>query len=172
MTKRLLYQQVSLLNHLTSSDTIFGDARGVSRDMTLEGIDPALLRLEARFSHDKRIEKIIAVFPRTFEILGDNRTEVVREFAAACPPTSISRLDNARQFHDFLCDHWRRELPRLPHQPDVATFELVCARLRADDGDGPPDRNGTGRGIRRAPDVALLRCAYDIRPIFEDGSTA
>jgi hypothetical protein len=25
-------------------------------------------------------------------------------------------------------------------------------------------------GIRRHPDVALLRCAYDIRPIFEAGS--
>jgi hypothetical protein len=35
-----------------------------------------------------------------------------------------------------------------------------------------PGRGGPYPGIRRAPGVILLRCAYDIRPIFEENSAA
>jgi hypothetical protein len=70
MAKRLLHRQVSLLNYLTSGAAIFGDAREPPLDPALRGIDRALLRIEARFSHDKRVQKIVAVFARTFDLLG------------------------------------------------------------------------------------------------------
>jgi hypothetical protein len=75
-------------------------------------MDPRLLCLEARFSHEKRMAKIVTVFPKTFRLLGADRAAIVREaivreFVAACPPTDITRIENARQFHDFLCARWR-----------------------------------------------------------------
>ena len=112
MAKRLLDRQVSLLEYLTSRGAIFGDGRGRIRSITaLHGIDRGLLRLEARFSHEKRMEKIGAVFPRTFELLGGDQAPIVREFVEACPPIDIGRLENARQFYDFLCARWQRKPP-------------------------------------------------------------
>jgi hypothetical protein len=130
MAKRLLDRQVSLLHYLTSSGAIFGDQRNVQLDPALRGIDRALLRIEARFSHDKRMEKIVAVFPRTFALLGAGRETLVRDFVDACPPADISRLENARAFHAFLCGRWRHEPPTPPYLCDVAACELACASAR------------------------------------------
>jgi len=177
MTKRLLDRQASLLEYLTSGPAIFGGDENAGRAGDCEGIDSRLLHLEARFSHEKRMEKIVAVFPRTFEILGDRRPAVVQEFAEACPPTDISRLVNARQFHDFLSTRAKGD-SEPPHLPDVAACELACAKVRAaiDDqeaGTGMSKRSAKQqRGlIRRRPAVALLHCAYDVRLIFERGSS-
>jgi hypothetical protein len=62
MTKRLLDRQARLLEYLTSGDAIFDDGCGGPRDPILQGFDWALLHIEARFSHEKRMEKIAAVF--------------------------------------------------------------------------------------------------------------
>jgi hypothetical protein len=172
MANRLLDRQASLLGYLTSGDAIFGGPFDAPVDPALRGIDLGMLRLEARFSHEKRMKKIAAVFPRTFEILNDDLDAVVREFARACPPTEISRIVNARQFHDFMFSRWERVAPCPPHLPDVATFELACAHARA-----AADQVEQGTGviggapgrIRRHPGVVLVRCDYDIRSIFEGG---
>ena len=167
----LLDRQTRLLEYLTSGEAIFGHRGGSPRDPILQGFDRALLHIEARFSHEKRMEKIGAVFSTTFALLGDDRDAVVREFVHACPPVDISRLENARQFYGFLNSHWEDRPPTLPYLPDVATCELACALIRMD-ADSPVTaaKSSTRTGpseIRRKPGIALLRTRFDIRPIFE-----
>jgi len=173
MVKRLLDRQVSVVEYMTSGAAIFGD--GCDPFPALHGIDRRLLRLEAHFSHAKRMEKITAVFPRTFGLLGSGEAAIVRAFVDACPPTTISRLENARQFHRFLASCWMQSAPDPPYICDVAACELACADVDTDveDRGSPPGANASdalSRGVRRSPAVVLLRCAYDIRPIFEAGS--
>jgi hypothetical protein len=173
MAKPLLERQVSLIEHMTSGAAIFGGGGGSAPD--LEGIDRALLQIEAQFSYAKRMEKITAVLPRTFELLGSGRDAHVRAFVESCPPTTLSRLENACQFHRYLASCWTREAPDPPYIGDVAALEIACAKVDAD-----PERHSSDRmigadrvhrgDIRRSPQVNLLRCAYDIRPIFEAGS--
>jgi hypothetical protein len=173
MKKRLLDRQASLLEYLTSRAAIFGDIGGAPLDQDLCGIDSRLLNLEARFSHEKRMDKIVGVFPRTFEILGTKQGPIVQAFVAACPPAEIGRLANARQFHDFLSNRWQGGQPEPPYLPDVAACELACAEVRADveerseSNDG--EKNAVWRHIRRRPGIVLLHCSYDIRSIFEEG---
>ena len=170
MTKRLLDRQISLLEYLTSSAAIFGD-KPASVARALCGIDRDLLHMEARFSYEKRMDKITAVFPRPSDCLVVMKS-IVREFVDACPPTDIDRLVNARQFHEFLSALWRRQRPNPPYLRDVAACELACATVRATlDGEVPEVAGGQARapqpGIRRHFATILLRCDYDIRPIFE-----
>jgi len=173
MANRLLDRQARLLAYLTSATAIFGE-EGVAADPLL-GIDPALLHLEARFSHEKRMEKIGAAFPRTLRMLGANGAAVVRGFVEACPPRDISRLANARQFHEFLLARWQDEAPEPAHLPDVAACELACATVRVG-ADEAQEEGGICAappyGIRRHPGVVLLRCRHDVRPIFEQDSQA
>src|SRR6266852_4956450 len=173
MAKPLLERQVNLIEHMTSGAVIFGAEGDSAAD--LEGIDRALLRVEAQFSYAKRMEKITAVLPRTFELLGSSRDAYVRAFVESWPPTTLSRLENACQFHRYLVSCWRREAPDPPCICDVAAFEIACAKVDADPEHHSSDRTTSAdrvhRGsIRRCPNVILLRCAYDIRPIFETGS--
>ncbi len=173
MVTRLLNRQISLLEYLTSSGAIFGDEGDASLDQALQGIDRGLLRLEACHSHEKRMGKIIAVFPRTFQILGAGQAAIVREFVEVCPPIDISRLENARQFYDFLCARWRHEPLEQPYLRDVTSCEFACAKVRvgakARGLESAGDERAPRDGIRRHPDVILLHCAYNIRPIFESG---
>jgi hypothetical protein len=174
---RLLERQTALLSYLTSPAAIFGRRRGPA-DMRLAGLNRGRLHLEARFSHDKRMEKIQGALPRTFELLGPSLPRVVREFTTACPPDDIGRLHNARQFHDFLRRRWARRSSRRPYLADVAACELALAEaLRfAEEEVAPPAGAspspvrpvpvGGGR-IRRRPGVVLVRCRHDVRPIFE-----
>jgi hypothetical protein len=172
--KPLLHRQVKLLEYLTSGEAIFRVQRNLSP--ALQGIDPRLLHLEARFSHEKRMEKILAVFPKTFELLGTAREAAVRAFTDACPPHDISRLENARQFHGFLSAHWQRQPPIPPYLPDVMACEIAFAAGRVSEEQtsrGPEDSKGGRRGaMRRRLNVVLLRTAYDIRPMFDDSSKA
>jgi hypothetical protein len=174
-----LDRQHSLLAYLTSGEAIFGDQQQKPAEPSLQGIDPGLLHLEARFSHEKRMEKIAGVFARTLALLGNQRTEIEHAFADNCPPTAIGRLENARQFFDFLCDRWQQHTPDPEYLPDLARCELAFAQARsrnATNGDLDPDQpvHQTSRArpstVRRGRAVVLLRCAYDIRILFETGA--
>ncbi len=171
MSNVLLERQARLVEHLTSGAGIFGAARGIANEPALAGLDLGLLHLEARFSHHKRMQKITWVLGETINLLGDRRAAIVRDFADACPPMGISWLENARQFHDFLIEGWRREDPDPPHLPDVAAYELAYGIVRAGETPAPKisdDEPAALPGaIRRHPGAILLRCAYDIRPIVE-----
>jgi hypothetical protein len=171
MPDRLLDRQVRLLEHLTGAAAIFGADRGALLGGSLEGIDRGSLHLEARFSHEKRMAKIESVLSRTLDLLGSKRAQTIRDFVEACPPAGINRLENARQFHDFLSAHWVREAPDPAYLPDVASFELTYAAVRAGDGGAAAETGGVldapHGAIRRQRNVVVLRCAYDIRPIIE-----
>jgi hypothetical protein len=173
MANSLLDRQLSLVEYMTSGAAIFGDERQLSLIRALHGIDLGLLQAEARFAYAKRIEKIMSVLSKTFELLGSGQEAILREFVVDCPPMSISRLENARQFVAFLSA--RSTCADPPYLNDVAKCELACAEVDADlDGAeveaGPDDRVPPQGAIRRGPGVVLVRCAYDVRPIFEPGS--
>jgi hypothetical protein len=171
MTRRLLDRQVRLLEYLTSGDAIFRGNRRAPVDPALAGIDRGMLDLEARFSHEKRMEKIAAVFPVTFDLMGAGLDGIVRGFVDACPPRDISRIENARQFYDFLTARCKREPPAPRYLPDVAACELACAQVRVEPDAREPaiaPVDAMRAAIRRKPGVALLRTSYDIRAIFEN----
>jgi hypothetical protein len=171
MPDRLLDRQVRLLEHLTSGAAIFGADRDALPDGGLEGIDRGSLHLEARFSHEKRMAKIESVLSRTLDLLGGDRGQIIREFVEACPPASINRLENASRFHRFLLTRWAHEAPEPAYLPDVASFELTYAAVRARDTAAATEPGGgldaPQGAIRRHRNVAVLRCAHDIRPILE-----
>jgi hypothetical protein len=172
LAKRLLDRQVSLLAYLSSGAAIFGDEAEGPADPALAGFDRQLLQFEARFSHEKRMEKIAGVFARTLELLGDEQAEVIRAFAEHCPSVSIGRIENAGQFYGFLTGFWRFRSPRLPYLVDVAAYELAFAEARnsesaAVDAAAPQGAQPHSASIRRHPGVALQRCDYDVQPIFE-----
>lgn len=172
MADRLLDKQTSLLAFLTSGTGIFGDPRDdLSCHRTPFGIERGLLHLEARYSHEKRMAKIDWVLPRTLDLLGSDRARICRDFAEACPPVKIGRLENACQFHEFLLARWLDESPDPPYLPDLASFELAFATLRGGDtgkGDALQTASITPRGaIRRSRRAAFLRCTYDVRPLLE-----
>ena len=165
MAKPLLDRQVSLVTYLTSGAAIFGEDGATPGEQALEGFDLRLLQLEARFSHEKRMEKIAGVFSRTLELLG--QAQVVRTFAERCPSVSIGRIENARQFHTFLLGLWRFRPPALPYLPDVAACEMAFAEVRNwDASEGVGDRGGA-ESVRRHPGVVLQSCEHDVRPLFE-----
>jgi hypothetical protein len=168
MANRLLDRQASLLDHLGSDGAIFGEAGSTTADPALAGIDDELLRIEARFSYEKRMTKIQVLLPKTFDLLGRDLEAILREFNSACPPSGISSFENANRFHQFICARWQTQVPLLPHQPDVAAYELACAAFRRDERREPATLTGDAApgSVRRHPDVLLLRCAYDIQPLF------
>lgn len=177
MTKRLLDRQIRLIDYLTSSGAIFGDAEERPHPV-LRGIDRHLLGLEARFSFEKRMEKIAAVLSRTLDLLGPRRMSLTREFVETYPPTHIGRFENARQFCDFL-NARKRQPPLPPYLADVAACELAVAtaRLRAEEGSPAEQRSSMHgrmppRWIRRSPLAVLLRMSYDIRALFETAPEA
>jgi hypothetical protein len=173
MSNSLLGRQASLLEYLTSGDAIFGEG-----DLSLDafGFSRGLLHLEAKYSQQKRMEKIEAVLATTLDLLGTSREGIVRAFVQAYPPASIGRLDNARQFHAFLLARWQERAPEQPCLPDIAAFEIAHAAVQAKQ-DAPAQAVSVARPghIRRHSAVALLRCVYDIMPILEgrgDGITS
>lgn len=172
MTNLLLDRQRSLLDYLSGRAAIFGDRNELRIAPPLNGIDLRLLRLEARFSHEKRMEKIVAVLPKTFEVGGRNLAETVRAFAEACPPFDITRMANARQFYEFHCTQQERATLVPPYLCDVAACELARAEVMAlgDDGTRKAEcGNELPPGaFRRHPNAVLLRSAYDVRAIFEE----
>jgi hypothetical protein len=174
MSNRLLDRQIRLLEFLTSGAAIFDDRDGAALDRALGGIDCGLLRLEARFSFQKRKEKIAGVFPITFEMLEGHSDAIMRGFVVRYPPKDIGRLENARQFYDFLCGDGQRFVVLPSHFRDVAACELALAQVRAHDLTCNPKlgESASQSAIRRAPGAILLRCSYDVRPIFEGQSGA
>jgi hypothetical protein len=166
MSARLLDRQVELIEHLTSGAAIFDG--GASIGHAPPGIHRGLLHLEARFSHEKRMAKIKWALPLTLELLGHQREQTIRDFVEACPPASISRLENARQFHDFLSMRWTIQEPEPPCLLDVAACELAYASVHANP--MPPFEplpDPARRGVRRRRNVILVRCRHDVRAILE-----
>lgn len=170
MTKRLLDRQASLLDYLSSAAAMFGDRADAPADPALHAFDRGVLRLQARFICNKRIEKIVTVFPRTLQIMGPGQRSILREFVEAGPSTNKGTLANAREFHEFLARRWQRARPKPAYLRDLAACELAMAEARdaANDDAGPGDTSARRRRrIRRRRDVVALRCGYDVRAMFD-----
>jgi hypothetical protein len=170
VAKGLFDRQEKLLEYLTSGAAIFGEENNAPLAPALHGINPDLLHIEASLSHEKRISKISAVFPRTFELMAEYRTAIPHEFAIVCPPERIGVIENARQFHGFLCSRRDREPTQTPYLHEVAACELALAEVRVTVQNRRETMDGIGSiapgSIRRRPSIVLLRCTYDIQPIF------
>ena len=162
MADTLLQRQARLLEHLTSASAIFGEG-DLSSDAF--GFHRGLLHLEAKYSHQKRMEKIEAVLPRTLALLGAEREATVRAFAETSAPDSISRLDNARQFHQFL--RARQQAAAPAWLADVAAFEIAWAEAQGRNGT-PRTKSGIPGSLRRHPAAVLLRSAHDIAPVLQE----
>lgn len=173
---RLIDRQTNLLRHLTSQAFIFGteDLGSAALDPGLHGMDVRRLRLEAEFSYSKRVKKLRQTFERTANLLGRRFSEVVRDFAAACPPSSYERYPDAKRFFDHFLERWARRPPTPAWAADVAAVELALARARTfrpeemerEAAAERPDRSP--RPLRRThPCAVLVRCAHDVRPLFE-----
>ena len=169
MRERLIERQRKLLAYLTSSEAIFDGLP--PRDPTLAGFDWARLRLEASFSFGKRIDKIRALLPVTFALLGESRDLILRGFTTSYPPRNLARIDNAVEFCDFLRVRNDSLVPELPWLSDVAACELAFARVRMgiDGRDAIEAPAGTPRLKRN---VVLLRCRYNVAAFFEEGPSA
>jgi hypothetical protein len=165
VSNRLLEQQQTLLEYLTSGSAIFCDPAEYA---PLQGFDGDLLRLEARFSYEKRIEKIAGIMPKTTALIKGYAPAAMQAFVAAFPPVNIGRLENARQFVDFLRERCEADTDLPGFLPDIAACEVACAQVR----NGPirtrtdataPVRNA----FRRDPNAVLVLCRYDIRAFLE-----
>ena len=107
-----------------------GDLAAAALDPDLQGMDIAHLRLEAEFSHSKRIGRIRETFARTASMYGSRFTGVLREFAVACPPRTYERYPDARDFFDWLEVRCAGD-PSVPAwTADVARIEIALARAR------------------------------------------
>ena len=119
------------------------------------------------------MENIAAIFRKTFAILG-GRDAVVRAFAETCPPVGSGRIENAGQFRDFLFTRGADAPLEPAYLRDVAGFEFACATARIRSSDRAPQaekaRSQPPGWFRRRSEVVLLRCEYDLRTVFEDGS--
>jgi hypothetical protein len=164
MADTLLQRQARLLEHLTSAGAIFGEG-DLSSDAF--GFHRGLLHLEAKYSHWKRMEKIEAVLPRTLALLGAEREATVRAFAQNNAPNSISRIDNARQFHQFLRARQEEQAATPAWLADVAAFEIAWAEAQGRNG-APRTKSGTPGSLRRHPTAVLLRSLYDIAPVLQE----
>jgi hypothetical protein len=116
MSNRLLQRQIRLLEYLTSVDAIFED-RGIPPAANgLEGLDPGRLALEARFSFEKRLEKISAVFPRTFAVRSSDWAPILEKFVEEHPPSDICKLA-CRQVEQELAHGFAS----IPARPDAVS---------------------------------------------------
>ena len=169
MSERLIERQRKLLDYLTSEDAIFDGLPPA--DPALAGFDWRRLRLEARFSFGKRIDKIRALLPVTFALLGESRVDIFRAFAVSRPPVSLARIDNAIEFCDFLRERGGSLVPTQPWLSDVAACELAFARVRM--GIERHSAVETPAGTPRlARNVVLLQCRYNVAAFFEEGPNA
>lgn len=169
----LLERQMSVLTYLTSASAIFDGHAATDPDhLCLHGLDRDRLWLEARFSHEKRMAKVRSVLVGTFKVLGERAAALERAFVETYPATEVSKLANARQFHQFLRGCGEMSPPLPSYLTDLAACEIACAQVRAGQQSGqsePPEIPPRG-AIRRHPRAVLLRSRYDIQSLFESGS--
>ena len=132
--------------------------------------DASRLSAAGNMVANKRFGKIQSVMPKTMEILGANARNVFDGFARHCPPASISRAANARQFLEYL--EQAEEIQAPDYICDVARFEYsnwsTTVNFDAALGGGTPFADslpGTAL-VRLAPQVTLLVLDHDVRCLF------
>ena len=127
----LLERQSSLLRHLTSGAAIFGENEPHTVDPAPARTRPRLLAIEARSRFEKRMDKISAVFPRTFELSGGGAgRRSFREFSKAIR-RSASAGWRMRANSPISCPRAGNGAAPAALPPDVSACELAFATARA-----------------------------------------
>ena len=174
--RKLIERQTGLLRHLTSQAFIFGtDQLGTAvGDPDLRGMDIRRLRLEAEFSHNKRMKRIRQTFERTAALLGHGFSAISRDFACSHPPETYERYPDARCFFDHFLEHWAGKPPTPAWAADVAAIELALSRARtlrptamAASALAACPRPSASPCLRTHPCAIPVRCGHDVRPLFE-----
>jgi len=176
---RLIDRQMEIARALTSAELIFGDGKALADDPTFWGMSIPHLKLEAEMSFDKRSAQLRKTFRRTFSLLGRDLRQILRRFAAACPPQTYRRYEDSVDFYRFVTGYWETTRPRPAHVADVAKFEMAVARAGTfvtggDDRSAAAVPPGEVRAwaIRLAPGAEVVRLTYDLRPLFDKGGSA
>ena len=174
--QRLIDRQTRLLPHMTSPAFIFGteDLESAAQDPDLAGMDVRRLRLEAEFSYSKRMRKIRQAFERTANVLGRGFSAITRDFASTHPPETYERYPDAKRFFDYFLENWACKPATPAWAVDVAAVELALSRARTL---RPTALEGAAMAAcpkeprsswyRIHPCALLVRCGYDVRPLFE-----
>lgn len=174
--QRLIDRQTMLLRHMTSAAFMFGteELASAARDPALAGMDLGRLRLEAEFSHSKRMKKLRGTFERTADLLGHGFSEVTKDYASVHPPKTYQRYPDAESFFEYFLEHWAHKASTPAWAADVAAVELALSRARtlrpaAMETEAlakcPKEPGSSWR--RTHPCTLLVQCTYDVRPLFE-----
>ena len=169
---RLLARQRAILVHL--ADPTAYESTNLAPAEALQGIDVEPLKVLGRLILAKRMSKIEALLPATCRCASAHVPALMKEFAAACPPHSLGREDNAIQFHDFVVGYegpppppnYLADLVRLEYLAAAVTF---AARDRP--GSAPVaalDRTWTAFDVRMAPGLRLFETEFDLRAALGD----
>ncbi len=155
----LLQLQVALIRTLVDS---------ASPGPELNGIDRHRLALVADLTRAKRIDKIRALLPSTFALIGRQSTKVAHEFTVGHPALDSHSVTNALQFYRFIC----RRLRQPPYLRDVGYCELAlacaCSKPSSELSSlsSPAPREVE---LRRARSVHLRCCKYDVCALLAGG---
>lgn len=163
--QELLDRQDAIVAYLTNPVSFLGGRPGPLMD----GLDPAPLRLMGLMSLEKRMGKIQSILPRTFDYLDGQPAYSVSDFAERFPQKSANRTANAIEFVAYLDEIDGRCPLDPPFLADLARLEGAIAKARvaeAVNGDAqdlgePPGRYRIGTGVE------LVRCDFDVRPLFD-----
>ena len=102
------------------------------------------------------------------------RDEWLREFAVRVSPRRGRPHRERAAVLQFSLSALAGEPPVPLYLDDVAACELAIAEsargIAASRAEPVGDNSPRAGGVRRCPGVVLLRCRYDIRPLFEDVS--
>ena len=167
----LLERQTRLLEHLTSTEFIFGrgNTEEAFSDPGIRGLDIGRLRLEAEFSYGKRLERIVQIFSRTFQYYPGDAAALRRGFVDTNPPRTYERYPDARAFYDYLVERWKNEPADPAFLSDIAKFEITMCKVRTfrpsevnrSSAENPP----TGPVFRLHPCADIVSFEHDIRKI-------
>ena len=136
------------------------------------------MRILGRLILAKRMSKIEALLPATCRCASMHVPTLMRAFAVACPPTSLSRQDNARQFHDFVLAY--EGVPEAPNYlADLVRLEYLTASATLAARDRPLaspaahlaprlDPAWTAFEVRVPPDLHLFETEFDLRSALND----
>ena len=174
-SKSLLERQKDLVEFLCDPRAFKASPGTQQTSSPIPGIDGARLKLIGEQALQKRFEKIRAVLPKSFDVMGSDIGPLFEDFAHRYPPSHIGRLENARQFVEFVSERRHSSPFYSPFLTDLLKFEFALWSARFDQKSG---RDGGARDKRQkefrssrmvclAHSVQLLLLNHDIRPLLE-----
>ncbi len=174
---RLLERQRAILYYL-ATPTAYESKRAPNPEAPW-GIDIERLKILGRLILGKRFSKIEALLPATCRCVKMHAPALIREFAIACLPTSTSRRDAAREFHDFIVTDYKDLLQAPNYLVDLVRLEylVVSAAFAARDRAlarqaASLDPTWTAFEVRVRPNLQVFETEFDLHSALGDSSPA